>query len=233
MTIKVVHNIRRSTYVEDPGWVVYWEELPHCTYMTTPQYFECSTREYDLSICFPDSAYITKNAIDSLTAEEIGSISSRIIDVVNVPYAYQTGPHFDKIAFNYYCWRFDVNSVFDPCDGVTCDNICKEYDLWSQTCVDGSCIDGALVEQNSPSCEYIPPDPCEGVVCDPSCTSYELWTQKCVDGACVNDTMIEQDSSYCGYVPPDEEYWYDPIADNWGYILILIAAGVAIDHVLE
>lgn len=121
----------------------------------------------------------------------------------------------------------------DPCEGVTCDQVCNNYDLWTQKCVDGSCVDDALVEQNSSICGYIPPDPCEGVVCDPSCTGYELWTQKCVDGTCINDTMIEQDSPTCGYIPPDESEWYDPITDYWGYILLLIAAGVAIDHSLE
>jgi len=119
----------------------------------------------------------------------------------------------------------------DPCEGVVCEPTCIDYDLWSQKCVDGLCAKEEMLEQNSSDCGYVPPDPCEGVVCDPSCTGYDLWTQKCVDGLCINDIMLEQNSPTCEYVPPDEHEWYDPIVDNCGYILLLIAAGVTIDHV--
>ena len=169
----------------------------------------------------------------SITDEEYNSISSRVIDIVTTPYAYPTGPHFNKTAFNYYCWRFDNASLYDPCDYVICENVCSVYDLWSQKCVEGLCVDDELIEQNSNTCGYTIPDPCDGVVCDPVCIEHELWTQKCIDGSCVDNIMIEQNSPMCGYVYPDEPDLHDLIIDNWGYIPLLIFVGVAIGRVLE
>jgi len=44
----------------------------------------------------------------------------------------------------------------DPCAGVTCPNKCTGYNLYSQKCVNGVCVNDALIEANSPTC---------GVVC--------------------------------------------------------------------
>jgi hypothetical protein len=86
----------------------------------------------------------------------------------------------------------------DPCKGVTCGTVCRGYDLWSQKCVDGSCVDDRIVEANSRQCGY---DPCDGVVCNDYCKGYDLWSQKCVDGVCVDDYLIEADSAQCGFDP--------------------------------
>ena len=48
----------------------------------------------------------------------------------------------------------------DLCEGVVCEDICIEYDMWSQKCVDGICVDDALIESNSLVCGYAPqPEP--------------------------------------------------------------------------
>ena len=87
---------------------------------------------------------------------------------------------------------------YDPCEGVVCNNVCIGKDLWSQKCVDGSCVPDKLIESNSSTCEY---DPCEGVVCDNVCIGKDLWSQKCVGGSCVPDKLIESNSVTCGYDP--------------------------------
>ncbi len=46
----------------------------------------------------------------------------------------------------------DMTIVQDPCVGVTCDNACVGLDLYSQICIDGSCITDTLIEQNSLLC---------------------------------------------------------------------------------
>ncbi|MCK5013351.1 MAG: right-handed parallel beta-helix repeat-containing protein, partial [Candidatus Omnitrophica bacterium] len=88
----------------------------------------------------------------------------------------------------------------NPCDGVVCENICIGKDLWSQKCVDGSCIPDKLIESNSPTCEY---DLCDGVVCENICIGKDLWSQKCVDGSCIPDQLIASNSPTCEYDPCD------------------------------
>ena len=87
---------------------------------------------------------------------------------------------------------------YDPCEGVVCNNVCVGKDLWSQKCVDGSCVPNQLIESNSSTCEY---DPCAGVVCESVCVGDDLWSQKCVDGSCVLNQLIGSNSSICGYDP--------------------------------
>ena len=56
--------------------------------------------------------------------------------------------------------RLNTNCEYDPCDGVVCDDICIDYDLYSQKCVDGICVTDQLIEENSEEhCGYIPPEP--------------------------------------------------------------------------
>ena len=92
----------------------------------------------------------------------------------------------------------EYTDVSDPCEGVVCENVCVGLDLWSQKCVDGSCVPDQLIESNSSTCGY---DPCEGVVCDNICIGNDLWSQKCVDGSCVPNKLIESNSVACGYDP--------------------------------
>ena len=42
----------------------------------------------------------------------------------------------------------------DLCAGVTCDNVCRGYHLWSYKCVDGECVADKLIESNSAQCGY-------------------------------------------------------------------------------
>lgn len=49
----------------------------------------------------------------------------------------------------------DYIALADPCAGITCSNACVGLDLYSQTCVDGVCVTGTLVEANSPECGAI------------------------------------------------------------------------------
>ena len=47
--------------------------------------------------------------------------------------------------------------VVDPCEGIICNDECYGYDLYSQICVDGVCVQDAIIESNSPTCNYVPP----------------------------------------------------------------------------
>ncbi|MBU7038781.1 MAG: hypothetical protein HXS52_12690 [Theionarchaea archaeon] len=87
----------------------------------------------------------------------------------------------------------------NPCEDVTCGNVCRGEALWKQTCINGECVDARVVEENSPMCGY---DPCRDVVCDNACISTELWKMTCLNGECVSDHLIEENSESCGYSPP-------------------------------
>lgn len=90
-------------------------------------------------------------------------------------------------------------SDYDPCKDVNCPiTVCRGYDLWTQICVDGECVDFLLAEANSPQCGY---DPCAGIECDNECEELDLWSQTCVDGECVPLYLIEANSPQCGYDP--------------------------------
>ena len=90
-------------------------------------------------------------------------------------------------------------SDYDPCRDVNCPiTVCRGYDLWTQICVDGECVDFLLAEANSPQCGY---DPCAGIECDNKCEELDLWSQTCVDGECVPLYLIEANSPQCGYDP--------------------------------
>lgn len=238
----VIHTLYRYTDGGAAGYQVIGEELPYCSTHRTKHHtviYKTTDATTDgLKSIFPLS-YITESLYALLTPFEIRAIRDSVIGIIqdNYYYSYYWGetPFGDSV----YCFARKSDAAIrpvpplGPCDGISCENICTGYDLWTQKCVDGTCVDDALVEQNSPTCGYVPPDPCEGVVCDPLCHDYNLWTQKCIDGSCVDDIMLEENSTTCGYVPPEESDWYDPVVDNWGYIFLLIVAGVAIDHVLE
>jgi len=87
----------------------------------------------------------------------------------------------------------------DPCRDVNCPiTVCRGYDLWTQICVNGECVDYLLAEANSPQCGY---DPCTGVECDNTCEGYDLWTQMCENGECAPSSLIEANSTQCGYDP--------------------------------
>ena len=87
----------------------------------------------------------------------------------------------------------------DPCEHVTCDNVCRGEELWEQKCIGGECVDSRLIERESRQCGY--KDPCENVYCTEGCYGYDQWKMKCVNGECVLDYIIEKDSEQCGYVP--------------------------------
>lgn len=88
----------------------------------------------------------------------------------------------------------------DPCKDMTCDSVCRGYDLWEQTCVNGECVDDTIIEKNSKECGF---NPCSDVVCDDTCYGTELWKMTCSEGECVRDSIIEKDSVACGYTPED------------------------------
>lgn len=49
-------------------------------------------------------------------------------------------------------------AALDPCEKVVCNNICIDYNLYSQKCMDGECVPVQLLEENSLSCGYIAPE---------------------------------------------------------------------------
>ena len=104
------------------------------------------------------------------------------------------GTAIDIGAFEY--------TLYDPCEGVVCDNICVGKDLWSQKCdpATGNCVTDQLLEINASICGY---DLCEGVVCDNICVGKDLWSQKCdpATGNCVTDQLLESNSVTCSFDP--------------------------------
>jgi hypothetical protein len=52
-------------------------------------------------------------------------------------------------------FRLDYITIVDPCAGVICSNACVGLDLYSQTCSNGACITGTLIEANSSICGAI------------------------------------------------------------------------------
>ena len=48
--------------------------------------------------------------------------------------------------------------VKDPCEGVSCPDQCRGYDLWAYECDNGNCVPTYVIEKNCPECGY---DPCE------------------------------------------------------------------------
>ena len=104
--------------------------------------------------------------------------------------------------------RGNISTIpIDPCEGVVCDNVCMDYDLYSQKCVDGECVPDQLLEENSQDCEYIVPDPCEGIPCLDYCDDInhiKYSNGYCINGECVYNT-IEENSIECGYIPPEIE----------------------------
>ena len=53
-------------------------------------------------------------------------------------------------------------TLADPCAGVTCPNKCTGYDLYSQKCANGACVNDALIEHNSATCGYVAPSSAKG-----------------------------------------------------------------------
>ena len=53
-------------------------------------------------------------------------------------------------------------TLADPCAGVTCPNKCSGYDLYSQKCANGACVNDTLIEHNSATCGYVAPTPAQG-----------------------------------------------------------------------
>ena len=49
--------------------------------------------------------------------------------------------------------------VPDPCEGVICEDVCDDTDLYGTVCEDGICVRGRLIEEDSSTCGYIPPEP--------------------------------------------------------------------------
>jgi hypothetical protein len=86
----------------------------------------------------------------------------------------------------------------NPCENTNCGTVCRECDLWEQTCVNGECVDHQLIEENSEECGY---DPCTDITCETECFGTELWKMVCQEGKCVQDSLIERDSTECGYMP--------------------------------
>ena len=100
----------------------------------------------------------------------------------------------------------------DPCERVDCRPECYGLDLYRTYCIDGICVRGALLEDNSPRCGYVAPtpvpvvtptpDPCDGVTCISKCFGVDLYGTICSNGICIKHDLIERNSVRCGYVAP-------------------------------
>ena len=49
--------------------------------------------------------------------------------------------------------------ALDPCEGVICEDVCDDTDLYGTVCEGGICVRGRLIEEDSQICGYIPPEP--------------------------------------------------------------------------
>ena len=87
----------------------------------------------------------------------------------------------------------------DPCENITCGQVCRGEDLWEQKCIGGECVDYRIIKPCSEECGC---DLCRGIICEDGCFDYDLWRMKCVDGECEKDYVIEKNSERCGYEPP-------------------------------
>lgn len=64
---------------------------------------------------------------------------------------------FDSKVYYFTCMGSDItynyNVCGDPCEGVVCEDTCVGFDLWSQKCLDGICIEDVLLEADAAICE--------------------------------------------------------------------------------
>lgn len=60
----------------------------------------------------------------------------------------------------------------DPCEHVVCPAKCSGVDKYAQTCHNGVCVRGALVESNSEDCGYEQPDPTPDPTPTPTTDTY-------------------------------------------------------------
>lgn len=68
------------------------------------------------------------------------------------------GTSHDSEWTNIDNYRVAITATVVPCSGVTCPNICVGYNLYSQICDPNlGCIQGPLIQSNSPDCGYVPP----------------------------------------------------------------------------
>ena len=163
----VIDRISRAGDVGEPGYSVWGQELPACTYSGSHDDWHGATQDA-LSAVLP-TCYITESVYSFLTDDEIESVRGRLQGIVPNSYAYQYSKRSEFDGRTVWCWEFkpDVEArpvpVPDPCAGVVCEDICIGADKYSQVCakegVDaGNCILGTLIEENSVECGYVPPD---------------------------------------------------------------------------
>jgi len=209
----VIGRISRAGDVGEPGYSCWGQRLPACTYSGSIDDWSGKTQDF-LSALLP-TCYITEDVYTYLTDDEIESVRGSILGIVPNSYVYQYS--YPTSRGTMWCWDFkpEVEArplpLPDPCEGVTCEDICINADNYSQVCakegVDaGKCVFDELIEANSPDCPgYVPPDLCKDIICEPECfgTSNKYETV-CDEGICVIGPMIEENSPDCpGYVPPD------------------------------
>lgn len=110
----------------------------------------------------------------------------------------ESGQYCDKSG-SWESWSCEV----DPCSTMPePENICDDFDLWSQKCVYGDIVKDQIIETNSIECGCVIQEP------QNTCVGFDLWSQKqeveCVEGL-VPDELIEEKSSECGYVCTEGE----------------------------
>lgn len=158
----VIDRVTRVGDVGEPGYSVYGQELPSCTGSGTQDDWHGATQD-NLSAVLP-TCYITESVYSYLTQDEIESVRSRIRGIVQNNYAYKYYKGRDIFNKQIYCWDYVPDVVIrdlpplDPCEGVVCDPTCVEYDLYSNVCEDGACVQGDIIKTNDPECGYVPPE---------------------------------------------------------------------------
>lgn len=106
-------------------------------------------------------AYMTEGCYNGLTDGEKASCASRYAGIVSDSGYYYV---YDTAYYNHY--KLDISSIqtcFSAacsamlCADVICEPMCYEHDLHLTYCVDGTCEQGDLIEENSYDCDYTDP----------------------------------------------------------------------------
>ena len=192
----------------------------------------------DITVCNPgEGALWSSMSIPSLSGEDDNAISNvqvgRYVYTFSAPGTYNLTLIGGNDCGNASIASHSVTVTSDPCIGVECHPECfYPSDMYETVCYNGICVRGALIEENSADCGYVPPDPCEGVVCSPECIGSDLYKTVCDEGVCVKDELIEANNEeICGYVPPTpdpDENIIDILIDNKELVILGTVAGIIV-----
>ena len=151
-----------AAYISRGKYYANGQEMPYCSRSGSKADIVSDTSHGYAAALGSKACYVTESVLDTFQkCNEWESIKPLILGVVPDKYAkkYNRGGTFK------YCWELIEGIVpypvpgDDPCADVSCPDMCVGADMYDQTCDNGVCVQGALVEYNSVHCGYIDPTP--------------------------------------------------------------------------